>query len=511
MRQFIVPRIRAASTVLVALLVSTVLISCGSGGGEPTPPPVPPAPPSGLSYPAVSALTVGVPMTSITPTVTGTVTSFSVSPALPGGLSLDSATGSMGGTPTVATAAASYTVSAANGSGSTTYALSITINAAAEFQLEPVSGTTIGVGQQIDLFAAFKAHGTAPYPEYLDPAQVSFSSSRPGVANTNNGGQVRGVSAGTATITASYQSWSSQITVSVAGNYLERTVTVPGQGTRKYSIYVPDGISGPRPMLLALHGGGGTARINASTTLLAKLGADQGVYIVLPEGSGVIQTFNAGSCCGSAQSQHVDDVAFLAAVIDDVKSNYSIDADKVYATGFSNGGIMTYRLACTLADRISGIAAVSGASGQFDGDGNSYYPCTPSRPIRVLHLHATNDRNYPYAGGFGEGLSNTNFSSVDATINDWRTRNNVSSQAVIDVVNATTTCFRYETPLDANRPSASVTLCKMDPPDVYDPVTGIVFGGGHSWPGGNRSPSPGSDSPRTDFNANTYLWAFLTH
>jgi hypothetical protein len=54
-----------------------------------------------------------------------------------------------------------------------------------------------------------------------------------------------------------------------------------------------------------------------------------------------------------------------------------------------------------------------------------------------------------------------------------------------------------------------VTLCKLDPPDVYDPVNQIVFGGGHSWPGGVRSPDAKSDVPVTDFNANAYIWSFL--
>jgi polyhydroxybutyrate depolymerase len=164
-----------------------------------------------------------------------------------------------------------------------------------------------------------------------------------------------------------------------------------------------------------------------------------------------------------------------------------------------------------MSDRIAGIAAVGGASGQFDRDGNTYYSCTPAHPVRVLHLHAANDRNYPYEGGFGEGLSNTNFYPVDATVANWRERNNVGAQAIVENVTPTTTCYRYETPLDAGLASAPVALCKTTPADVYDAATGIVFGGGHSWPGGNRSRSMGSDAPVQDFSANAYLWTFLGH
>lgn len=76
--------------------------------------------------------------------------------------------------------------------------------------------------------------------------------------------------------------------------------------------------------------------------------------------------------------------------------------------------MMSHRLGCALADRIAGIAPIGGASGQFDRDLNKYYSCNPARRIPVLHMHATNDRNYPYEGGYGAGLSDTDFYSIDA-------------------------------------------------------------------------------------------------
>lgn len=497
--------------LVAGALVAGVLAACGGGGGGSegsggaTPAS---AAPSALSYPAIPALTVGVPMSSVLPTVSGSVSGFSVSPSLPAGLSLNEMSGTISGTPTTATPAATYTVQASNTAGATTAALSIAVNAASPLRLEPVSGTTIGVGQQLDVFAAFRAQPSDPFPQYLDPALVALTSSQSGVASVDSSGVVRGLANGTTTITASYQGFTAQVPITVAGSYVERQLLVPGQGVRRYAVYLPAG-TGVRPLIMAMHGGGGTARIQASTTLLARLGAQQGVLIAFIEGSGAIQTFNAGNCCGSAQTQNVDDIAFVAAVLADVVATYSVDASRVYATGFSNGGMMSHRIACALADRFTGIAAVGGASGQRDAVGNTYYACNPARPIRILHLHATNDRNYPYAGGVGDGLSNTNFYSIDATIADWRVRNNVTGQATIEAATSSTTCFRYETPANASLPSAPVALCKTDPVDVFDPATGIVHGGGHSWPGGNRSPSPTSDSPVTDFDANTHLWGFL--
>ncbi len=381
---------------------------------------------------------------------------------------------------------------------------------AAEFRLEPGGSTVIGAGQTIQLHAAYKATGTEPYPQYLDPALVTWTSLSPTRVQVSADGMVTGLAAGSATLTARYGLLTQNLTVQVSGTWSEQTVFVPGQGQRSYSIYSPPlDTKSPRPAMLSLHGGGGSAMIQAATSQLVKLAQAQKLHVAFLEGTGAIATFNAGACCGSAMTNGVNDVAYVQRVLDDLAQQRPVAADQVYATGFSNGGMMSHRLACALADRFAGIAAVGGASGQFDGAGNSYYACTPSRPIPVLHIHATNDRNYPYAGGFGDGLSDTNYYSINNTIADWRARNNVGAAFTLESFGASTVCRRHATPAVAGQPSAAVTLCRVDPVDVYDPVTGIVFGGGHSWPGGVRSPSPSSDTPLQDFDAGAYLWQNL--
>lgn len=382
---------------------------------------------------------------------------------------------------------------------------------ASQFWLEPTITTTIAVGQSINIHAAFKATDAEAYPRYVDPAQITWSSSQPGFAAVTASGAVTGLSEGVATITAQYQTHSTQLSLRVSGAMQRLTLPVSGQGVRSYSVYTPpfDGDVGPFPALLALHGGGGSAMIQAATTTLNEFASTRKFYVVYLEGSGAIRTFNAGACCGSARDQNVDDVAYVSAVLDDLVANHNVNTAKVFSTGFSNGGMMSHRLACSVADRIAGVAAVGGASGQFDADRNEYYMCNPARPIPVLQIHATNDRNYPFTGGFGDGLSNTSFLGVDATVSDWIARNNVTNTAVIENVTSTMTCYRYAAPANANNASAPVLLCKLDPPDVYDATNEIVFGGGHSWPGGVRSPAASSDTPVTDFDANTYLWGFL--
>ena len=133
--------------------VTASLTSCGGGGGGGSSAPQVDAP-SGLSYTTPVQCTVGTAITTLTPTVTGSVTSYSVSPALPAGLSLNTTTGVISGTPSAAAAQATYTVTATNAGGSTTFALSLSVNAAfaissvsnaAPMALTPVSLVTTGL------------------------------------------------------------------------------------------------------------------------------------------------------------------------------------------------------------------------------------------------------------------------------------------------------------------------------------------------------------------------------
>jgi polyhydroxybutyrate depolymerase len=467
--------------------------------------------PSALSYPGPKTAVVGTVFEPLNATVTGRVSSYSASPALPAGLVLNSSTGQISGTPTAAAPGATYTITAKNSGGATTFGWTLTVNPATTAALEPGAATAIGTGQKINLFFVQRVGG-APYPSYVDATLVTWSSSNPGRAVVDANGAVTGVSEGSTTITAQYQEFMLQLTVQVSGAWIARTLSVAGQGVRRYAIYVPSGLGAadPRPALLAMHGGTGSAMGQAASSQLTKFAHERQIYAIFLEGSGTLQTFNAGACCGTAQSQNVDDVAFARAVVADVRANYSIDVARIYATGFSNGAMMAHRLACGLADQVAGVAAVSGASGEFDGAGTRYYTCSPSRPITVLHIHAANDRNYPYAGGAGiDGVSTTNFYGVEATITNWIARNNVTNQAVEERIGASTTCRRYAAPADGSRPSAPVVICRSDPPDLYDAVNRIVFGGGHSWPGGVRSPASNSDVPIQDFDSNAYMWGQL--
>lgn len=369
---------------------------------------------------------------------------------------------------------------------------------------EPAA-TTMGVGQRIDAWAVLRDAG--PFPQYLQ-AEAQWTSAQPNVVTVVNG-KLQAIAPGTSTISVRYQNLTAQVAVTVAGTMTERNFAVAGQGTRSYSVYMPAAGVSPRPLLIAMHGGGGNAAVAAATTQLNTLAQARGMIVVYPNGTGAIQTFNAGACCGTAQAQGIDDVAFIRALLDDISTREQVDQAKLFATGFSNGGMMAHRLACGLSDRIAGIVAVGGGSAEYDFIGTRYFTCTPSRPVPVMHIHASNDRNYPIAGGRGAGLSDTNFYPIANGINDWLQRNNLTSEFTERQAAPSTVCRHYSTPRAADRLSAPVAYCISSPPDVFDATNEIVYGGGHAWPGGVRSPSGKADTPLQDFSASAELARFL--
>ncbi len=183
--------------------------------------------------------------------------------------------------------------------------------------------------------------------------------------------------------------------------------------TRTYHLYVPTtvvaGTSGPKvPLLVALHGGVGWGTQFEKNSGFDGLAQANGFIVVYPDGIGIgaqgsaIRTWNGGGCCGPAQKADVDDVGFIHQLIDRIEAEYPIDTHRVFAAGHSNGGILSYRLACELSDQIAAIGVQSSTL--------EYTPCRPSRPVSVLHIHGTADQNIPINGGNGsDSVTTTDF------------------------------------------------------------------------------------------------------
>lgn len=278
--------------------------------------------------------------------------------------------------------------------------------------------------------------------------------------------------------------------ISAPGNY--RFTFVHDGLRRDYLVHVPRSYAGaPTAMLLALHGGGGNADLQADDSRYGLISKSEraGFILVFPNGysrfaSGVLATWNAGACCGAAQKNKVDDVGFLREVIERAKQQLHVDPDRVFVTGMSNGALMSWRLACEASDLIRGIAPVEGT------DNTSV--CTPSRPVPIIEFHAFDDDFIPLSGGHGaRALTDTNFASVAATQAKWVALDRADTKTVRMLTVAGAHC-------DLHRPrpgGAPVELCLTD-------------GGGHSWPGGGTD--HGRKHPSTAISANDLMWNFFS-
>lgn len=262
--------------------------------------------------------------------------------------------------------------------------------------------------------------------------------------------------------------------------------------TRKYLLYVPASYrpGQPTPLVVALHGGGGNMDLQADDErygLISK--ADAAGFIALfPNGysrrdSGKLATWNAGRCCAAARDEGIDDAGFLRMLVAHVSGRVDIDRSRIYATGMSNGGMMSYRLACEASDVFAGIAAVAGTDNTLG--------CVPSRPVPVLHIHAKDDSHVQFGGGAGkDARDRSDFTSVPDTVAKWVGLNQCPArpQRVLDEHGAYCDLFA------PCKNGTQVKLCVTDT-------------GGHSWPGAEKTRN-GSASQA--LSATDMMWDFFS-
>lgn len=273
-----------------------------------------------------------------------------------------------------------------------------------------------------------------------------------------------------------------------------RTLTVDGR-MREYLVHVPPGSTADKeaPVVLAFHGGLSNARQMAHFCGLSDKANDVGFLAVYPNGTGLTEgvlTWNAGNCCGYAQRQNVDDVAFVRALLDDLARVARVDARRVYATGMSNGGLMAYRLADELSDQIAAIAPVGGPMGTET--------CKPARAVSVMHFHGTDDKFAPFDGGKGErSVSQIHFFSVQHSIDNWVRANGCPRAPVV-------------TPLDVKVDDGTRVIRSVYGPgeDESEVILYRIEGAGHTWPG--RKPALLFLGKSTlNISANDLMWEFF--
>lgn len=273
----------------------------------------------------------------------------------------------------------------------------------------------------------------------------------------------------------------------------ERSLTV-GNLRRGYLVHVPPAYDHKKPtsVVLAFHGGGANASNMVGFSGLNKKADEAGFIAVYPSGSGRLPkllTFNAGNCCGFAMANHVDDVEFTRILLDDLAKSANVDPKRVFATGMSNGAIMSYRLAAELSDRIAAIAPVAGPMGTET--------CRPRRPVPVIHFHGTADEHAPFRGGKGKGLSGTDFYSVEHSIQAWVKANGCAREPVISKL-----------PDKAKDGTSVIRKTYPSGRDGSEVVLVVVEGGGHTWPGQEPRLKELGKSTR-NISANDLMWEFF--
>jgi polyhydroxybutyrate depolymerase len=193
---------------------------------------------------------------------------------------------------------------------------------------------------------------------------------------------------------------------------VEHTLVVDG-ANRTYLVYMPSSYKTtvPAPILLVFHGAGSNSEAMAGLTGLNKVADRAGFLVVYPQG--LDYRWHTGLATGSAASP-VDDLGFVRALLARLESDYAVDRQRIYATGFSNGAFFTQRLACAMAADFAAVASVAGQMSQALSK-----VCKPARPISVLLVHGTADPIVPYDGDSEPGSRGT-LLSVAATADFWK-------------------------------------------------------------------------------------------
>ncbi|MCC6898525.1 MAG: hypothetical protein IT377_06100 [Polyangiaceae bacterium] len=249
-----------------------------------------------------------------------------------------------------------------------------------------------------------------------------------------------------------------------------------GGAERSYQLHVPPGYdaSKPTPVVVNFHGrtaasfGEAAPLQEAVSKLYAKADA-AGFLVVNPQGlsdSDGSQTWNAGTCC--AEDKTRDDVGFADAILDELDAALCVDKKRIFATGLSNGGFLSHRLACERAERYAAVAPVAAFNGMAS--------CSPSRGISLISFNGTADKLVSYAAS-----QNSNQA--------WVTRNGCNPTPTETFKKGDSHCDTYSGCKDG----AEVVFCTIDD-------------GGHTWPGGMDMSTLGFGKTTQDLIANDAMW-----
>lgn len=274
--------------------------------------------------------------------------------------------------------------------------------------------------------------GNAPASSPSDAGQVEDGSIQPG---TNDGGEGDG---GASLLSAR-----------------PYAVTVPS----KYDPTVAT------PLVVLLHGYGATSKIQDNYFKISALAETKTFLVALPDGLKDAQDkqfWNATDACCNFLGVPTDDVAYLGAVIADMKAKYNVDPKRVYVIGHSNGGFMAHRLACELSKEIAGIVSLAGATYADAAK------CKAADPVAVLQVHGDADETIAYPGGrISQSLPT--YPAAKATVATWAAKNGCAGDLV-----ETSTKLDLDTKLAGDETTVARHACNSGAAELW-----TIAGGAH--------------------------------
>jgi polyhydroxybutyrate depolymerase len=270
----------------------------------------------------------------------------------------------------------------------------------------------------------------------------------------------------------------------------QQTMTVAGQ-SRTYLLHIPAHYDTIRrsPLVIVLHGHGESAANFEKYTGMSAKADREGFIAVYPQAQGDPSDWHTAI----DGPRRRDDIAFVRAIIDLLERKYRIDHRRIFAAGHSNGGIMTYRLASTLSDKLAAVGVTAGSIGMIDNRGDTLRIAPPPHPVSVIHFHGLADPSVPYDGG-PESDGPDNIVSVKNTIAFWVSADRCPATSAVRSVSPDRNVI-----VESYRPCADNTEVTL-----Y-----TIIDGTHRWPG-DEVPwytFPGRDD--SDLVATDVMWAFF--
>jgi polyhydroxybutyrate depolymerase len=270
-----------------------------------------------------------------------------------------------------------------------------------------------------------------------------------------------------------------------------RTIMM-GEQKRTYLVHVPKDYDPkkPAPVVLALHGAAMNGSMMVWFTGLNKTSDKEGFIVVYPSGTGAgpFLTWNAGGFKGKMAEGRADDVAFIGKLLDDLATIVKVDEKRVYACGMSNGGMMSYRLAAELSDRIAAIAPVAGTIAIDESK--------PKRPVPVIHFHGTKDTFVPFEMAKGKTPAFMKLKGVEDSIQTWVTLNGCEEKPKIETLSKDGDEMKViRKTYGGGKDGAEVVLI-------------VIEEGGHTWPG-QQPPVSFIGKSAKNISANDLMWEFF--